>query len=111
MLKVKVSQKRCRGLVNLELRNVTTLTRVVSRTKLERKVSTSRTVGVTWQVTHRDKVFFDLFGLRAHPAVWVVCVRIVAEQVAAVVDDAGVDAELYLLCVSACGFVYVWCGD
>jgi hypothetical protein len=43
--------------------------------------------------------------LRAHPAVWVVCVRILAEQVAAVVNDAGVDAELYLWCVSACGVV------
>lgn len=60
-------------------------------------------------MTYRDKVLFNLFGLRAHPAVWVVCVRILAEQVAAVVDDAGVDAELYLWCVSACGSVSgVW---
>jgi hypothetical protein len=60
-------------------------------------------------MTYRDKVLFDLFGLRAHPAIWIVCVRILAEQLAAVVDDAWVDAEFYLLCVSACGFVSgVW---
>ena len=60
-------------------------------------------------MTHRHEVLLDLFGLRAQPAVWVVCVRILAEQVAAVVDDAGVDAELYLWCVSACGSVSgVW---
>jgi hypothetical protein len=56
-------------------------------------------------MTYRDKVLFDLFGLRAHPAVWVVCVCILAEQVAAVVDDARVHAELYLQGISACGFV------
>lgn len=53
-------------------------------------------------MTYGYEILLDIFGLWTNPAIWVVSVRILTKQLAAVVYDPRIHAELRLVHVSFC---------
>jgi len=93
LLEVEATQQCGCSLVNLKLCNVSALTRVVACAKLEEPSVFDRSQGLS---TYSNKVLLNIFGTGTHPAIRVVHISIFTEQLATVMYDAWVDAELYL---------------
>ena len=93
LLEVEVTQQCGCSLVNLKLRDVPALTRIVACTELEEESVFDRSQCL---FTYSDEVPLNIFGTRTQPAIWVVHIRVLAEQLATVMYDARIDAELCL---------------